>query len=143
VLEPRQLEQVTRLGAAFAVSPGLTVELLAAAATLPLPFLPGVATASELMLALAHGHRLLKLFPAEPVGGVALLKALAGPFPEARFCPTGGIDPANAPSYLACANVLCVGGSWLAPADAIAQGDWERIRGLARAARALRPEVRR
>lgn len=140
VLSPRQLEQVARLGAAFAVSPGLTAGLLVAARSVPVPLLPGVATASELMLASEHGHRLLKLFPAEPAGGVKLLQALAGPFPEARFCPTGGIGPANAPSYLACPNVLCVGGSWLAPAEALAARDWQRIRDLARAARALRAE---
>lgn len=143
VLSPRQLEQVARFGAAFAVSPGATPELLAAARELPVPLLPGVATASELMLAGTFGHRLFKLFPAEPAGGIALLRAFAGPFPEAGFCPTGGIGPANAAAYLACSNVLCVGGSWPAPADAIAHGDWERIRGLARAARALRTEAGR
>ncbi len=143
VLSPRQLEQVARLGVAFAVSPGLTAELLVAARSVPVPLLPGVATASELMLASEHGHRLLKLFPAEPAGGVKLLQALAGPFPEARFCPTGGIGPANAPSYLACANVPCVGGSWLAPPEALAARNWQRVRDLAQAARALRAEAGR
>lgn len=137
VLAPAGLEAAAAAGAAFAVSPGTTGELLAAARGCPVPLLPGMATASEAMVLLAHGHRFAKLFPAEAVGGVALLRALAGPFPELAFCPTGGIGPANAASYLSCPNVRCVGGSWLAPAEALREGDWPRITGLARAARAL------
>lgn len=137
VLGPAQLECVAGLGVAFAVSPGTTARLLDAALASPVPLLPGIATASEAMELVARGFRFAKLFPAAAAGGPALLRALAGPFPELRFCPTGGIDPTNARDYLTLANVLCVGGSWLAPADAIAAGDWRRIEDLARAARAL------
>lgn len=142
VLSSAQLEAVERLDVAFAVSPGATVRLLAAARASPVPLLPGVATASEAMTVLESGFALAKLFPAEPAGGTALLRALAGPLPELRFCPTGGIDAGNAAAYLALSNVLCVGGSWLAPSDAIAARDWGRIAALARTACALRGGAR-
>lgn len=134
VLTRRDLEASAAAGAVFAVSPGLDDELLQPA---PIPVLPGVATASEVMRALRHGMNRLKFFPAMAVGGVAGLKGLAGPFPDVRFCPTGGVDAANAASLLALPNVSCVGGSWVAPADAVRGGDWGRIRDLARAAAAL------
>ena len=132
VLTPDQLVEVERLGAAFAVSPGATARLLDAAADSSMPLLPGSATPSEVMTLLERGYRFMKLFPAEQVGGVELLRALASPLPEARFCPTGGIDAARAESYLALPNVLCVGGSWIVPREAIKRGDWERITALAR-----------
>jgi 2-dehydro-3-deoxyphosphogluconate aldolase/(4S)-4-hydroxy-2-oxoglutarate aldolase len=125
-------------GAAFAVSPGYTAELGAACRRIGLPLLPGAVTASEAMAAMADGLKFLKFFPAEAAGGVALLKSLAGPFPGLRFCPTGGLTPANAPSYLALPNVAVCGGSWLTPAEALRGGDWGRITQLARAASALR-----
>lgn len=127
-------------GAHFLVSPGLTPALAQAARDCPAPLLPGVATASEAMLARDFGFRLLKLFPAEAVGGRALLKSLHGPLPDLRFCPTGGISLESAPDYLALANVLCVGGSWIATDAAIAAGDWDGIAGRSRAAAALRPQ---
>lgn len=130
-------KQVSDAGAAFAVSPGYTVALGEACASLGLPLLPGVATASEVMLARDQGHDLMKFFPAEAAGGIALLNALAGPFPDVAFCPTGGIDSDNAARYLARPNVKCVGGSWVAPREAIAAGDWPRIRELALAASRL------
>jgi 2-dehydro-3-deoxyphosphogluconate aldolase/(4S)-4-hydroxy-2-oxoglutarate aldolase len=139
VLNAEQLAAAAKAGAKFAVSPGATPALLAAARPGPIPLLPGVATASELMACLEAGITICKLFPAADVGGVSALKALAGPFPQARFCPTGGIDAASAPAYLALPNVLCVGGSWLVPRDAIASGDFARIERLAREASALRP----
>jgi 2-dehydro-3-deoxyphosphogluconate aldolase/(4S)-4-hydroxy-2-oxoglutarate aldolase len=123
-------------GARFAVSPGFSAELAAAAGDLP--FLPGIATPTEAMAARGAGLRHLKFFPAEASGGRAALKALAGPFGDLLFCPTGGIDADNAAGYLALANVLCVGGSWVAPAAAVAVGDWPRIEGLAAGAAALR-----
>jgi 2-dehydro-3-deoxyphosphogluconate aldolase/(4S)-4-hydroxy-2-oxoglutarate aldolase len=138
VLMPAQLDAVATLGAAFAVSPGATPTLLDAAAGSPVPLLPGTATASEVMTVLERGYTDMKLFPAEAVGGAALLSSLASPLPTARFCPTGGIDPAKAKRYLALPNVVCVGGSWLAPHDAIRQGDWNRITELARATLSLR-----
>jgi 2-dehydro-3-deoxyphosphogluconate aldolase / (4S)-4-hydroxy-2-oxoglutarate aldolase len=138
VLTPAQYRDAERAGARFVVSPGATPLLLEAAAASPVPFLPGAATAGEVMRLLEHGCRCLKFFPAEPAGGIAYLKALASPLPEARFCPTGGIDAARALSYLSLPNVLCVGGSWIAPGDAVAAGDWPRITGLARAAAALK-----
>lgn len=122
-------------GAKFGVSPGL---IPGDAFEGDLPMLPGVATASELMTAMARGHCLFKLFPANIVGGVGALKAFASPFPSARFCPTGGVSLANAPDYLAQPNVICVGGSWVAPVDAVRAGDWGRIEALAREASALR-----
>ncbi len=137
VLTPAQYEESERAGARFVVSPGASDALLAAAAASPVPFLPGSATASEVMRLLERGYRCLKFFPAEPAGGVAYLKALASPLPEARFCPTGGIDADRARAYLSLPNVLCVGGSWVAPGDAVAAGDWPRITRLARAAAAL------
>jgi 2-dehydro-3-deoxyphosphogluconate aldolase/(4S)-4-hydroxy-2-oxoglutarate aldolase len=140
VVAPAQLETVEKLGVAFAVSPGITPRLLDAAEGSPVPVLPGIATASEALLLLERGMVLAKLFPAGPAGGPALLRALAGPFPELGFCPTGGIDAGNAASYLALSNVLCVGGSWLAPVEAVAGCDWGRIERLAREARALRGE---
>lgn len=126
-------------GARFAVSPGYTGAVGEACRALGLPLLPGVATASEVMAAQADGHALLKLFPAQQVGGLGLLKALAGPFPDVAFCPTGGITPQTAPQYLALPNVKVCGGSWLTPQDAVAAGDWARITRLAREASALRP----
>ena len=137
VLNAADLEAAADAGASFAVSPGATPALLEAAGAAPIPFLPGVATAGELMAALAAGFPCCKLFPAAQVGGIGLLKALAGPFPGARFCPTGGIDVGSAPDYLALPNVLCVGGSWLAPLDLVAAGDWAAIERLAREARGL------
>jgi 2-dehydro-3-deoxyphosphogluconate aldolase/(4S)-4-hydroxy-2-oxoglutarate aldolase len=138
VLAPGQLEQVAKVGARFAVSPGATEVLLEAARDSPVPLLPGAATASEVMHLLERGHRFMKFFPAEPGGGVAYLQALAPPLPEARFCPTGGIDAERARTYLTLSNVGCVGGSWVAPGDAVRTGDWARIRALATEAAALR-----
>ena len=121
------------IGAAFAVSPGATPALLEAAADSPVPLLPGAATASEVMALLERGYSYMKLFPAEAAGGVPLLSSLASPLPAAKFCPTGGIDVEKAKRYLALPNVVCVGGSWLVPRDAVRQGDWAKITELARA----------
>jgi 2-dehydro-3-deoxyphosphogluconate aldolase/(4S)-4-hydroxy-2-oxoglutarate aldolase len=137
VLSPEDLNLAANAGAAFAISPGATRELLAAGANLRIPYLPAVATASELMTAMAAGYRHFKLFPANAAGGVAALKGFHGPFPEARFCPTGGVSLQTAPDYLKLPNVLCVGGSWLTPTDALKAGDWDRIEQLAREAAAL------
>ena len=122
-------------GARFAVSPGFLPELAAVAGDMP--YLPAVATASECMAARAAGFSYLKFFPAGPAGGVAALKALGGPFADLRFCPTGGVNADNAADYLALANVVCVGGSWVAPRYAVAAGDWAHIEQLARAASGL------
>lgn len=126
-----QMQAAESAGAQFIVSPGLTDRLIMAADRVSLPLLPGVATPSELMRAAEAGLRQMKFFPAESSGGVAALKALAGPFPEVQFCPTGGIHPGNLADYLALENVRCVGGSWLAPRDAVTAGDWARITALA------------
>jgi 2-dehydro-3-deoxyphosphogluconate aldolase/(4S)-4-hydroxy-2-oxoglutarate aldolase len=125
-------------GARFAVSPGYTSALGAACRDLGLPLLPGVATGGEIMAAQEDGFNALKFFPALQAGGSAMLKAWSGPFFDVKFCPTGGISLQNAPEFLALPNVLCVGGSWLVPADALAQGDWARITTLAREAVGLR-----
>lgn len=138
VLEPIHGEDAIRAGAKFLVSPGMTPRLIHAAQGWRVPFLPGAVTASEAMALADLGYRVLKFFPAEPSGGAAALKALAGPLPDIRFCPTGGIDAAKARSYLALPNVICVGGSWIAPADAVANGDWPTITTLAASAAALR-----
>ncbi|MFA6313705.1 MAG: bifunctional 4-hydroxy-2-oxoglutarate aldolase/2-dehydro-3-deoxy-phosphogluconate aldolase [Sterolibacterium sp.] len=124
-------------GALFGVSPGATPELLAAAARSGLPFLPGVMTPSDVMNARQAGFSALKLFPARQAGGVEMLKALAGPFPDLIFCPTGGISAATAAEFLALDNVACVGGSWLAPQALVEKGDWTGIRDIARQAAAL------
>lgn len=129
VLNAGDLRRAQALGARFAVSPGATLELLDAAAASDLPLLPGIATASELMQAQARGFNLLKFFPAEQAGGIALLRALAGPFPAARFCPTGGITADNVVSWLAEPNVIVVGGSWLCPASDVKAANWEVITG--------------
>ena len=126
------------VGCRFGVSPGYTQVVGQACRDLGLPLLPGVATAGEVMQANADGYLFLKFFPASAAGGVAMLKALAGPFPDVVFCPTGGISVETAPQYLALPNVKVCGGSWLTPADAVAKGDWQRITALARAAGALR-----
>jgi 2-dehydro-3-deoxyphosphogluconate aldolase/(4S)-4-hydroxy-2-oxoglutarate aldolase len=125
-------------GSRFAVSPGYTAALGAACREAQLPLLPGVASASEVMAAMADGLQFLKFFPATAAGGIPMLKALAGPFPDVSFCPTGGITPETAPQFLALPNVRVCGGSWLTPADAVAAGEWGRITELARAAAALR-----
>lgn len=124
-------------GCVFGVSPGYTAALGAACREAGLPLLPGVATAGEVMAALADGLDFLKFFPATAAGGIPMLKALAGPFPDVAFCPTGGITPASAPDFLALSNVIVCGGSWLTPAEAVAAGDWARISALAKAASAL------
>lgn len=126
-----QAQAALDAGAQFMVSPGTTAALLRAAEQTQLPLLPGVASASELMVAGEAGYRHLKFFPAQSAGGVEALRAWQGPFAEVRFCPTGGINASNYLAYLELANVLCVGGSWVAPADAMASADWARIRGLA------------
>ncbi len=125
-------------GAVFGVSPGYTAALGAACRDARLPLLPGVATAGEVMAAMADGLSFLKFFPATAAGGIPMLKALAGPFPDIVFCPTGGITPENAPQFLALSNVRVCGGSWLTPNEAVVDGDWGRIRVLAQAASALR-----
>ena len=131
---PEDLQRVIDAGARFAVSPGLTPALLTAARDAPIPLLPGIASASELMTGLEHGYTRFKFFPAEAAGGRPLLQGLGGPFPDVAFCPTGGIGPDNAASYLALPNVLCVGGSWVAPDRLVQAGDWEGIERLAREA---------
>ena len=125
-------------GARFAVSPGYTHALGRACHDLHLPWLPGVATGSEIMQAQEGGYTALKFFPALQAGGLAMLKAWQGPFGDVRFCPTGGVSAVNASDFLALSNVACVGGSWLVPADLLAQGDWAGITELARAAAMLR-----
>jgi 2-dehydro-3-deoxyphosphogluconate aldolase/(4S)-4-hydroxy-2-oxoglutarate aldolase len=127
ILNADDLARAEALGAVFGISPGATPDLLKAAAASVLPFAPGIATASELMQALAHGFNLVKFFPAEQSGGIKALRALAGPFPDARFCPTGGIGEANAVAWLAEPNVFAVGGSWLCPAADIRSGNWAGI----------------
>jgi 2-dehydro-3-deoxyphosphogluconate aldolase / (4S)-4-hydroxy-2-oxoglutarate aldolase len=127
ILNADDLARAEALGAQFGISPGATGELLKAAAASPLPFAPGIATASELMAALAHGFDLVKFFPAEQAGGIKALRALGGPFPHVRFCPTGGIGETNAPSWLAEPNVVAVGGSWLCQAADIKSGNWAGI----------------
>lgn len=126
-------------GSVFAVSPGYTAAVGAACLEVGLPLLPGVATSSEVMAAQADGIHFLKFFPATAAGGMPLLKAFAGPFPDVVFCPTGGITPDTAPQFLALPNVKVCGGSWLTPLDALAAADWGRITSLARAAAAIKP----
>jgi 2-dehydro-3-deoxyphosphogluconate aldolase/(4S)-4-hydroxy-2-oxoglutarate aldolase len=138
VMSPDDLNLSANAGAAFAISPGATRELLAAGANFRIPYLPAVATASELMTALAAGFRYFKLFPANVAGGLQALKAFYGPFAEARFCPTGGINLQTAGAYLDLPNVMCVGGSWLTPNDLLKSRDWDRVASLAREAAGLR-----
>lgn len=138
VLHPDDFTEVAEAGARFAISPGATECLYTAAESSPVPWLPAISTASELMRGLERGHERFKFFPAEAAGGVAALKSFAGPFPRARFCPTGGIDALSALRYLALPNVLTVGGSWMLPRMAIESGQWDEIERLARAAVALR-----
>ncbi len=131
---PAQIVEAQAAGARFGVSPGHTAALLEAAENAGLPYLPGAATASEAMALHQRGYDLIKLFPAGPLGGPALLKALAAPLPEIEFCPTGGIAPDNLADYLTCPNVACVGGSWIAPPELLAAEDWAEIEARARAA---------
>ena len=139
ITQPQEFKQSIDAGARFAVTPGLTPALIEAARGLALPLLPGVMTPADVIAAKAAGYRQLKLFPAQQAGGIGMLKALAGPFPDVVFCPTGGVTAATAPDFLALPNVACVGGSWLTPKEAIAAGDWARVTALAREASALRP----
>jgi 2-dehydro-3-deoxyphosphogluconate aldolase/(4S)-4-hydroxy-2-oxoglutarate aldolase len=127
ILNPADLARAEALGVKFGISPGLTPDLLKAAADSTLPFAPGIATASELMQGLAFGFDLAKFFPAEQAGGIKGLRALGGPFPNVRFCPTGGVGEANAATWLAEPNVLAVGGSWLCPAAEVRAGNWAGI----------------
>jgi 2-dehydro-3-deoxyphosphogluconate aldolase/(4S)-4-hydroxy-2-oxoglutarate aldolase len=138
IVTTAQAQQAADAGASFLVSPGATPSLLAAMRDTGLPFLPGTATVSEVLATLEAGCTELKFFPAEASGGAAFLQSVASPVPAARFCPTGGITAASAPSYLALPNVGCVGGSWITPAAALAAGDWARVTALAAEAAALR-----
>ncbi|MDP0399642.1 bifunctional 4-hydroxy-2-oxoglutarate aldolase/2-dehydro-3-deoxy-phosphogluconate aldolase [Tsukamurella strandjordii] len=137
IVRPEQAEQARSAGAQFLVSPGSTPTLLQAMAGTGLPHLPGVATVSEVLMALEAGYTELKLFPAEAIGGPALLKSIGGPVPTARFCPTGGITLSSAPQYLALPNVGCVGGSWIVTPQATATENWSTITEAAATARAL------
>jgi 2-dehydro-3-deoxyphosphogluconate aldolase/(4S)-4-hydroxy-2-oxoglutarate aldolase len=134
-------QQAMEAGARFGVSPGLTDELIDAARVNKLPLLPGVMTPSDVIAARAAGFFALKLFPAQQAGGIGMLKALSGPFPDVTFCPTGGVTAASAPAYLALPNVGCVGGSWLTPHAAVKAGEWGKISALAREASRLREIV--
>lgn len=137
VISPEHVRETVAAGARFLVSPGWTDALLEAMKASGLPFLPGVSTTSEVVALLERGVNEMKFFPAEAAGGTAYLKALSAPLPQARFCPTGGISLASAPSYLALPNVGCVGGSWMVPGDAVAAKDWDRVARLAAEAAAL------
>ncbi|MEA9392981.1 bifunctional 4-hydroxy-2-oxoglutarate aldolase/2-dehydro-3-deoxy-phosphogluconate aldolase [Acerihabitans sp. TG2] len=134
VTNVQQLAEVTAAGAQFAISPGLTASLLKAATEGTIPLIPGIASVSELMLGMDYGLREFKFFPAEANGGVKALQAISGPFSQIRFCPTGGISPKNYNDYLALKSVLCIGGSWLVPNDALESGDYARITALAKEA---------
>ncbi|MCX4732381.1 bifunctional 4-hydroxy-2-oxoglutarate aldolase/2-dehydro-3-deoxy-phosphogluconate aldolase [Streptomyces sp. NBC_01363] len=138
VISVRNVADTVAAGARFLVSPGWTDSLLDAMKASGVPFLPGVSTTSEVVALLERGVSEMKFFPAEAAGGTAYLKALSAPLPQARFCPTGGISLASAPSYLALPNVGCVGGSWMVPADAVAAKDWARVERLASEAAGLR-----
>ena len=138
VTKPADIARACEAGAKFLVSPGTPASLSAALADAPVPVLPGCATVSEAMALADRGFRVLKFFPAEPSGGARWLRSVAAPLPQLKFCPTGGIDAGNATSYLALPNVIAVGGSWVAPADAVAAGDFGRVTALARAASQLR-----
>ncbi|MEV5876708.1 bifunctional 4-hydroxy-2-oxoglutarate aldolase/2-dehydro-3-deoxy-phosphogluconate aldolase [Streptomyces sp. NPDC052101] len=138
VITPEQVGAATAAGARFLVSPGWTDVLLEAMRGSGVPYLPGVSTASEVVALLERGVREMKFFPARAAGGTDYLRSLAGPLPQARFCPTGGIGQATAPEYLALSNVGCVGGSWMVPADAVAAGNWALVEELARVAAGLR-----
>lgn len=134
VLNARQWDQAADAGSQFIVSPGTTLELLAKARKSKIPLLPGAATASEAMSLAEEGYSVLKFFPAEQAGGAAYLKSLSSPLADIRFCPTGGISPDNARTYLSLPNVVCVGGSWVAPKGMVEAGDWDGITALAKAA---------
>jgi 2-dehydro-3-deoxyphosphogluconate aldolase/(4S)-4-hydroxy-2-oxoglutarate aldolase len=134
VTNAAQLKQVEEAGALFAISPGMTSDLLRAGKESSIALIPGVSSTSELMNGSDFGYTHLKFFPAEASGGIKALKAISGPFPDVVFCPTGGISPNNYLDYLALLNVRCAGGSWLAPDDAVESGDWQRITDLAKAA---------
>ncbi|MBF9047280.1 bifunctional 4-hydroxy-2-oxoglutarate aldolase/2-dehydro-3-deoxy-phosphogluconate aldolase [Rhodobacterales bacterium LSUCC0031] len=137
LLTPDDIRAAKAAGAQFGVSPGATPRLIAASVEIGLPLLPGAATASEVMALWEQGYDMLKFFPAEAAGGAPALKSIGGPIPQVSFCPTGGITPENAARYLALSNVICAGGSWVAPKDKIANGDWAGITALATAAAAL------
>ena len=138
ILDARQFEEATAAGTRFVVSPGFTPGLAGAAAASGTPLLPGAITPGEIMAAREAGYSLMKFFPAEQAGGIAFLKALASPFAGIRFCPTGGIGAANAADYLALENVVCVGGSWVAPDALVAAGKWDEIAALAQEAASLK-----
>ncbi|MCW8307229.1 bifunctional 4-hydroxy-2-oxoglutarate aldolase/2-dehydro-3-deoxy-phosphogluconate aldolase [Acidiphilium sp. PA] len=138
VLTAAQYRAVDEVGAQFVVSPGSSPLVREAAARSKVPFLPGAATPTEVLHLLEDGYQWQKFFPAEPAGGIPMLKAIGAPIADVRFCPTGGITRGNAHDYLALANVVCVGGSWLTPADAMRDGDWRRITTLAAEAAALK-----
>jgi 2-dehydro-3-deoxyphosphogluconate aldolase/(4S)-4-hydroxy-2-oxoglutarate aldolase len=134
IANPKQLQAARDAGAVFAISPGITQNLLAAAKDGDIALIPGVATLSELMLGMDYALDHFKFFPAEAAGGIPMLKAIGGPFPQATFCPTGGISPDNYQAYLKLINVACVGGSWLAPADAVKTKNWAKVTALAQQA---------
>lgn len=137
LITPEDVTAAKAAGATFGVSPGATDELVAACEAEGLPLLPGAATASEVMALLARGYDMMKFFPAEASGGAPALKAIGAPLPQVSFCPTGGVSPENAVSYLSLPNVICAGGSWVAPSNLVATGDWAAIEGLARDASRL------
>ncbi|SHH32084.1 bifunctional 4-hydroxy-2-oxoglutarate aldolase/2-dehydro-3-deoxy-phosphogluconate aldolase [Marivita hallyeonensis] len=137
LLTPKDVTDAVAAGARFGVSPGATDRILDACEAADLPLLPGSATASEAMALLERGYTVQKFFPAEANGGAAALKAIGAPIPQVRFCPTGGVSLKNAPEYLSLSNTLCAGGSWVAPKDLIAKGDWTGIEELAREASQL------
>ena len=138
LLNPQDVVNAKAAGAQFGVSPGATAKLIDACIANELPLLPGAATASEVMALYEQGFDMLKFFPAEASGGAAALKSIGAPIPQVAFCPTGGVSPTNAKDYLNLPNVLCAGGSWVAPKDAVSRGDWAEITRLARDAAALR-----
>ncbi len=137
LLRPRDFKRAEAVGAQFAVTPGLTPELAEAARIVGFPLLPGIVTPSEILQALHFGYDTLKFFPAQQAGGIAMLQAFNGPFANVAFCPTGGISRATAPAFLELRNVLCVGGSWVAPPGLVETGDWAGIEALARDAAGL------
>ena len=137
LLTPQDVKNAVNAGATFGVSPGATDTLLDACEAADLPLLPGAATSSEVMRLLERGYRVQKFFPAEANGGAPTLKAIGAPLPQVKFCPTGGVSPANAPTYLGLSNTLCVGGSWVAPKNLIVAKDWSAIEALAAEAAAL------